>query len=35
MGKNGKYDLKLADNVQFFDEEEKDENPSDKGECIV
>ena len=31
MGKNGKYDLKLADNVQFFDEEEKEENMSDKG----
>lgn len=31
MGKNGKYDLKLADNIQFFDEDDKDDNSSEKG----
>lgn len=35
MGKNGKYDLKLADNIQFFDEEDKDENSSEKGVFLI
>ena len=34
MGKNGKYDLKLADNIQFFDEEDKDDNSSEKGQFL-
>ena len=31
MGKNGKYDLKLADNIQFFDEDDKDDHIHEKG----
>ncbi|XP_066913164.1 E3 ubiquitin-protein ligase HERC2-like, partial [Clytia hemisphaerica] len=30
MGKNGKYDLKLADNIQFFDEDDKDDHVHEK-----
>ena len=32
MGKDGKYDLKLAQDVQHFGEVDKDENGSEKGE---
>ena len=31
MGKDGKYDLKLAQDVQHFGEVDKDENGSEKG----
>ena len=31
MGKNGKYDLKLADNVEQNDDVDKDDNGCEKG----
>lgn len=30
MGKNGKYDLKLADTVQYFDEDDKEDTEKGK-----
>ena len=31
MGKNGKYDLKLADTTHYFDDDDKEDNSTEKG----